>query len=90
MDATNARDALRRVEDIALHARTEPVPDVEVTQAVLWRLRSERRPADRGLAILTAGALVAAIAITLLTFSDFVGALDPLEMMMATTVSSLI
>ncbi len=90
MAAKNERDLLRAVEDIALRARTEPAPDVDVSRAVLRRLRSGRRPADRGLAILTAGALVAAVVIALFTFSDFAGALDPLEMMMATTASSLI
>ena len=90
MAVKNQPDVLTAVESLAAHARTEIIPDVDVSRAVLRRLRNDRRPADRGLAILTASAVAAAVVIAVFSFSDFAGALDPLAMMMETTVSSLI
>ena len=54
MAVKNEPDVLTAVESLAAHARTEIIPDVDVSRAVLRRLRNHRRPADRGLAILTA------------------------------------
>ena len=90
MPVKDRRDVLTAVENMAAHARTELIPDVDVSSAVLRRLRNDRRPADRGLAILTASALAVAVVVAVFSFSDFAGALDPLAMMMETTASSLI
>lgn len=90
MALRNQRDVLTAVENLAAHARTERIPDVDVARAVFRRLRHDRRPADRGLAILTAGAFAAAVAVAIFSFPNFAEALDPLAMMMETTASSLI
>lgn len=90
MALRNQRDVLTTVENLAAHARTERIPEVDVSRAVLRQLRTDQRPADRGLAILTVSAFAVAVIVALFSFSDFAGALDPLTMMMATTASSLI
>ena len=90
MALKNQRDVLTAVEDLAARARDEVIPEFDVSRAVLRRLRNDRRPADRGLAILTASAVAAAVVVAIFSFSDFAGALDPLAMMMETTASSLI
>ncbi len=90
MAVKNRHDALTAVEDLAVRARTELVPDVDVSGAVLRSLRNDPRPADRGLAILTVSALAVAVIVSIFSFSDFAGALDPLAMMMEATASSLI
>ncbi len=90
MAVKDPRDVLTALENLAVHARTERIPDVDVSRPVLRRLRNHQRPSDRGLAILTASALAVAVIVAIFSFSDFVGALDPLAMMMETTASSLI
>ncbi len=90
MAVKNRHDALTAVEDLAARAQTEPIPEIDVSRAVLRRLRNDRRPADRGLAILTASAVAVAVVVSIFSFSDFAGALDPLAMMMEATASSLI
>ncbi len=90
MAVKNQRDLLTALEDLAARAHDEVVPEIDVSRAVLRRLRNDRRPADRGLAILTASALAVAVVVAVFSFSDFAGALDPLAMMMETTASSLI
>ena len=90
MAAKNQHNVLAAVERIAAQARHEAVKEVEVTHAVLRRLRSRPRPTDRGLLILTAGSVAVAIVAALFSFPEFAGALDPLAMMMETTASSQI
>ncbi len=90
MAVKNHRDALAAVDDLAARARTENFPHIDVSHAVLRQLRAYERPADRGLALLTASALAVAAIVAIMSFSDFAGALDPLAVMMETTVASLI
>ncbi len=90
MAVKNQRDVFTAVENLAARARDEVIPEIDVSRAVLRRLRSGQRPADRGLAILTASALAVAVIVTVFSFSDFAGALDPLAMMMEATALSLI
>lgn len=90
MAVKNQHDALTAVEDLAARAQTELIPKFDVSNAVLRRLRNDQRPADRGLVILTASALAVAVIVSVFSFSDFAGALDPLAMMMEATASSLI
>lgn len=90
MAVKDQRDALRALENLAERARGEILPDVDVSRAVLRQLRNGQRPADRGLAILTAGAVTVAVVVAVFSFPDFAGALDPLAMMIETTASSLI
>ena len=90
MAVENHRDVLAAVDDLAARARTEKVPHVDVSHAVFRRLRAHERPADRGLAFLTASALAVAAIVAIMSFSDFAVALDPLAVMMETTVASQI
>lgn len=90
MAAKNHRDELAAVDDLAARARTESFPHIDVSHAVLRQLRAYERPADRGLALLTASALGVAVIVAIMAFSDFAGALDPLAVMMDATVASLI
>ncbi len=90
MAVKHHRDELAVVDDLAARARSENVPQIDVSHAVLRRLRAYERPADRGLALLTASALAVAAIVAFMSFSDFASALDPLALMMETTASSLI
>ena len=62
MAIKDQRDALTALEDLAAHARTELIPDIDVSRAVLRRLRNDhqesplrqrRHPTGKPLAILS-------------------------------------
>ncbi len=90
MAVKDHRDELAALDDLAARARTEIFAHIDVSHAVLRQLRAYERPADRGLALLTASALAVAAIVAIVSFSDFAGALDPLAVMMDATVASLI
>lgn len=90
MDLHDNRDPLYVLEALAARARDEDTPRVDVSRDVVRRLRTAQRATDRGLVVLTAGALTAAVVIGIVSIPYFTGALDPLTVLMETTVASLI
>lgn len=84
-------DPLDGVERLAGIARREATPGVEVSAAVLRRLRSCEEPAaGRGLAYLTAGAIAAAAAVAVISMPYFSAAMDPLASLIESTATSFI
>ena len=83
-------DIWETFESLAERARREQPPEVDVVMPVLRRLRQYRLPSDRGLWILTAGALAAAALVLAVSLPYFATAMDPLTALMETTATSLI
>ncbi len=81
-----------RLAAIAARARTETAPRVNVTAAVLRRLRtsSSESVSDRPMLWLAAGALAAAAVVAMISMPYLSGALDPLTEFMAEADTSVI
>lgn len=79
------------LDAIAARARMEPAPAMDVTAAVLRRLRvASADQAERPMLWLAAGALAAAAIVVLLAMPYLNGALDPLTEFMAEANTSVI
>lgn len=88
MNTNETRDPLA---SIAARARMEPAPAVDVTAAVLRRLRvAEAEAVERPMLWLAAGALAAAAIVVFLAMPYVSGALDPLTEFMAEANTSVI
>jgi len=85
---------MSRIEDeisaIAARARAETSPRVDVTAAVLRRLRATQVAADRPLYWLAAGALAAAAIVMFISMPYLNGAFDPLTEFLAEADTSII
>ncbi len=81
-----------RIAAIAARARMEAAPRVDVTAAVLRRLRAPQgeSASERPMYWLAAGALAAAVVVAMISMPYVSGALDPLTEFLAEADASVI
>jgi hypothetical protein len=92
MKRVNPGSAKRRVDAIAARAREEAAPTIDVSQAVLRRLRRSRATyaSERPMVWMAAGAIATAAIVVILSVPYLDAALDPLTLFLEEAASSAI